>query len=351
MTVSVASKLIQGRSGLSDLGALALAFIDGGVEWLAWAVGDPAASYAFPDETALVAQVQQGLHASPLTLLPGLKLVVSPVKLMTFSLSDLRTLAKAEGGADDAATAAQVAAILAAHGIVTQDGFTAVGAFLARLGVGGAALFQCLGLDDQIAINELITLPPPQGGQPDISGDAAAFAVQQARTPREFADYYRSYLAQIDKLKAVDGSSEQRQAAAAAAVQTLLPLMFGALDCPQVAGLVPPAAVATAVGDWLRYGRRVGFSRLSEGVCRIIDSTTFTTETGAAAQQVVNLYLANAQSFLSANAPRTGRVGQDGRSCVFPIQSGSLYAELLLGAAGTITLRQFRRVPPAAESS
>ena len=89
---------------------------------------------------------------------------------------------------------------------------------------------------------------------------------------------------------------------------------------------------------------------MSEGVCRIIESTTFTSETGAAAQQVINLYLANAQSFLSANNPKTGRISQDGRSCILPAQSGNLYAELLLGPGGGITLRQFRRIPPAAEN-
>ena len=97
MPVSVANKLIDGLYGLSELGAQVLAFIDGGTQWLKWAASAASASYDFPDETAMLAQLQQKLHGSPTTLLPTVGLLVSPAKLMTFSLTDLRALTSAEG--------------------------------------------------------------------------------------------------------------------------------------------------------------------------------------------------------------------------------------------------------------
>jgi hypothetical protein len=350
MAVWVANRLIQDRSGLSGVGAPVLPFIHGGVEWLAWAANDTSFNYNFPDETTLVDQVQQGLHNSPVALLPNLQLLISPIKLMTFSPGDLRTLAKAESGDQDPVTVAQLNSILSAHRVLRQADLAAVPNFLGKLGVASAPVFQCIGLNDTIALAELITLPQPQNGDPDIQSDAASFALAQARAPEQFCDYYRAYMALTTKLETAGTAREQRLAQATTAVETLQSLMFAALDCPQVDGLVSPAEVKAAVSDWLRQGRRIGFSRLSEGVCRIIDSTTFTDETGAAAQQILNLYLANAQSFLSANNPKTGRISQDGRSCVLPAQSGNLYAELQLSPGGCITLRQFRRIPPPSES-
>ena len=344
MTVSVANRLIDGHHGLSGLGALVLGFIDGGTEWLKWAAGAASASYDFPDETAMLAQVQQMLHGSSATLLPTLRLMVSPVKLTTLSVVELRAMAQAEGG--DAET--RINSILSAHGLMTQPDLDAVPAFLASLGVGDAALFQCLGLNDTIDLAGLTAPPPPRAGEPEFQRDAARFALQEARTPEEFADYYRAYLALKAKLNAGQSLPEQDEARARAAVQTLRPTIFTALDCPQVDGLVPPFEVAAAVSAWLRQGRRLGFSRLSEGIRQIVDNTTFTTETGAAAQQILDLYLASAQSFLSANPPTTGRISQDGRSCVFPVQSGNLSAVLKLNPDGGITLQQFRRIPPSA---
>jgi hypothetical protein len=342
MTVSVASKLIDGHGGLSELGALVLGFIDGGTEWLKWAASAASANYDIPSETAMLAQVQQKLHGSSATLLPTLQLMVSPVRLMTLSPTELRAMAKAESGD----TGTSINPILSAHGLMTQQDLDAVPAFLASLGVGGAALFQCLGLNDMINLAGLTASPQPGAGEPGLQRDAARFALQQARTPEEFGDYYRAYLALKAKLNAGGSTPEQDGARASAAVQTLQPPILAALDSPRVDGLVPPSEVATAVSAWLRQGRRLGFSRLSEGIRQIIDNTTFTTETGTAAQQVVDLYLANAQSFLSANPPTTGQISQDGRSCVLPAQSGNLFAELMQNPGGIITLRQFRRIPP-----
>lgn len=348
MTVSVANKILHARGNLSDLGALALAFIDGGTEWLAWAISAPSTKHSFPDEMALISQVQQGLHASPMTFLPGLELMVSPVKLLTLSLGDLRTLARAEDGAQDAATMAQMRAILSAHGLLTQSDLAAVPAFLSSLGVAGTALFRCLDFSEMAGLYELISVPQPQDGPSDLRNEAASFALQQARTPMEFADYYRAYLALVAKRQIASIPAEPRLALATATVSTLLPLLFDAIDCPRVDGLASPAEVGAAINDWTRQGRRIGFSRLSEGVCRIIDSSAFTTETGSAAQAVVNQYLTDAQSFLSSNPPQGRHISQDGRSCLLPASSRDFAAEMLVGPDGGVTLRQFRRIPAPA---
>ena len=353
MTVTVARKLIQGPKGLTETAALALAFIDGGLQWLSWAIGETASSYAFADETEMLVQVQLGLHQSPMTLLPHVGLPVSPMKLMTMSPADLRVLAKAESGSTDPVVARQLRSALSAHDLDTLEDLRATDSFLAALGVADAPALQNMGLDDRKAIHALMTLPrmtADDGPRQEGTG-AAAFAADLARTPMEFADYFRAYLAQTDKLKVAGKPADEQRQVADTAVRTLLPLMFAALDCPQVSGIVAPAVVAGAVTDWLRQGRRIGFSRVSEGVCQIIDSTTFTTETGAAAQQVVNLYLANSMSFLAGNAPLQGRMSQNGASCLFPIRSGSLFAELRLEATGGITLRQFRRLSTTERSA
>lgn len=350
MTVSVANKMIQNRAGLSNLGRLALAFIDGGTEWLDWAINDAVSRYDFPDESTFVADVQQGLHLSRLALLPNLKLMVSPVKLMTLGVDDLRTLANAETGNDSALVAAQVKRILASHRLVTQDQLAAGPAFLTELGVADAPVFQFMGFEESLAIQGLLDLPEADSASdPDLRTEAAAFAVQQARTVPEFADYYRTYLIYATKIGAQGDTPGERTEKAQAAVQTLLPQLFGCLDCPLVSGLVAPAEVGAAVTNWHRRGRQIGFARLSEGVLQIVRNTGFKDETDGAARMIVNSYLTTAQSLLSSVPLQRGIMGQDGASCVFPLENTDQEAELQLGSTGTISLRWFRRktAPPA----
>ncbi len=355
MTVSIAGTPIQQAGSLSTLGRLALAFVDGGLDWLGWALADPAARYEFADETVLLAEVQHGLHASPFAWLPQLGLRVSPVKLMTLGLPDLRSLARAESGDTSAVTAAQLRRVLDDHHLVTQADLAAVPAFLKQLGVGDAPLFQVLGFDDCLALHALVTRPTPDvgdGARPgpvdhaaaqdlSLQKEAAAFGLQQAHTPIEFCDYYRVYLDRSERAASLSATPEARADEALTAVRALLPLLFGALDCPQVQGLPSPATVGAAVQDWLRRGRTLGFGRLSQGVQVLVRHSDYDGQTGPAAQAVVQRYLDAAQAFVAANKPASGVLGQNGTSGKFLLASDSLRAALHVDESQVISFSNF----------
>jgi hypothetical protein len=349
MTISVAGRPIPQAASLSELCRLVLAFIDGGQEWLAWALATPTARYDFADETTLVAQVQQGLHASPLALLPVLTLLVSPVKLMTLGLADLRALAKAESGDTSTVVAAQMQRVLADHRLLPQADLAAVDSWLAGLGVDHAPLFQAMGLAERVALCELMRGPnDPDAAPADVlDQEAAAFAIQQARTPLECVDYVRFYQALAAQPGASAQTPEARANQATQTMQGLLPLFFGALDCPQLSGLPSPGEVSQTVSGWLTSGRRVGFSRLSEGLQQFVRHTSYHNETGDAAQRLVELYIGSAQSFLAAARPRLSRMGQDGSTCTYTLEAGNQQAELQLGANGVISLRSYGLQPSA----
>lgn len=347
--VSVAGTAVTPHNGLSERGRLVLALIDGGMEWLAWAASHPSARYDFADETQLVSAVQSGIHASPLTLLPGIGLWVSPVKLMHLRASDLRTILRAERGDNGTVVEAQTLKVLAEHGILTQADLARVGAFLSELGVAGAPVVSALGLDAQIAIYDLILRSQGDAAQQaDLQQEAATFAVAQARTPFEFIDFYKFYIVYVTKL-GLTGSARVTQANAA--VQVLQPLLFGALDGPQINAPAGPREVARVVNGWLGAGRQLGFARLSTGVAQIIEHSRFTTETGDAAKAMAHGYVREAQAFLALNEPSGVLLGQDGATCVYPVEGEGARAELELGPSGILTLRSFSAAPTPAPAS
>lgn len=344
MSISVAGRPIQNSSALSELGRLALAFVDGGPQWLNWAIASLGTHYHFPDEATLLEGTQKGLHGSPLALLPGLGLSVSPVKLMTLGLGDLRTLALAEAGDASPVVGAQVQHVLREHRLLTAADLRNARAFLASLGVEGAPVFQCIEFMDWAALCELPggSFGGPAPLQP-LQAEAATFGVGQARTPREFADYYRVYLHLAAHLPGLaQASAEQRSGAAQAALQALLPVLLGALDGPSLA-VVPTSAeeVRMAVNNWLMMGRRIGFSSLSEGVRCIVEGTRYQGETGASAARLVDAALQQAMALLAAHAPRSARLGQDGATMILPVGSenaANAQVELRVSSAGLVSL-------------
>ncbi|MBB4592000.1 hypothetical protein [Xanthomonas cannabis] len=352
MSVSIAGRLISMPTMLSTLGRQCLAFIDGGTQWLAWAIQSPDVRYDFPDETSLLDEVQQGLHGTRLALLPQLELKVSPVKLMTLSATDLGTLAQAEAGDSGSVVKAQLQRIFRDNALYTASDLAAGRSLLTQLKVDGAGVFQSLDLEESLALRQLAAEAPPTNVTPALQQEAAAFAVEQAQTPLEFCDYYRFYLACTANIAAAD----ERAHAAASALQTLLLLLFTTLDCPQLQGLPSPNEVERSVAEWLARGRQIGFARLSLAAQQIIQHTRYQGNGDEqAASDAIRLYLQSAQGFLSANRPSRGVLGQDGNSCVFAMQSDTL-AALLQVNGGVISLRDFGAAPasnskPASEET
>lgn len=354
MTVIVAGKLIENSGSLSELARQTLTYIDGGTQWLAWAMRNPMASYQLADETSLLAEVQLGLHGSPMTLLPRTGLSVSPVKLMTLGGADLRTLGLMETGDTSAAVAQQTQRILHDNHLLTAQQLGAAGDFLRELQVRAAPVFQALDFNDRVALCELAVPPPGHDSATpgSLRQEAAAYAVEQARTVPEFCDYYQVYLAHATKLGALDSTAAARGQLVDQAVQTLLPLAFGALDCPQLPDRLPaPAEVERSLHNLLARGYKIGFSRLSQAVLQMVTQTVFTRESGADAARLFDLYLGAAAAFLAGNRLMQARLEQDGSALTFTLRSENQQARLHVNAQRLLSLRMFGTIPPDADAA
>lgn len=340
MSLVVAGMNVSGVEPLSGAAQLVLALIDGGQQWVAWAAGTPQVAYAFADELALLSGIQQGLHATPLMLLPRLGLLVAPERLMALPFDALRRLALGESGD---IPAAEVAAALSSQGLATSGDLAAVDALLAEFGIAAAPLFQAMALGDRLALLSLAReLAASDAADADARKQAAAFAVDWARSPDEFADYFRAWLAIATGADAIT-----KPDAARAALETLLPLAFGALDCPSVAGPAGPEQLAAAVAAWHRAGRRVGFARLSLAVAQLVAHGGFRGQTGQAAQALVDSHVDQAQALLAATLPAGARLRQDGALALYDFAGDGAEAVLGLDASGMITVQSFRPKPAA----
>jgi hypothetical protein len=272
--------------------------------------------------------------------------MVSPIKLMTLSLADLRILHEVEHGEADAEAKSRSGDILEMHGILTQTQLQKGPALLEHLGVGDDPLFQVLTLADQLALQHLLW-SPRDGTPPDpaLMAEAAAFGLEQARTPQEFVDYYLVYLELAAKFGDKANTAHKRHAHAERAVHNLLGPLLSALDCPEWLGPVTKDEVAEAVQIWAGSGRALGFQRISTGVREIVRHTRYRDEIGAVAREYVVVYLVMARSLIAAAPPRRRVLGQDGVTSHFPVQAGDLEGEVLLSPQGVISLAKFRRKP------
>lgn len=337
MTLIIAGRPLDQADGLSEIARIVLSLIDGGVNWLQWAIQAPQGSYAFWDETALVQGVQAGLHGRDVALLPALGLTVGPARLMALAPAQLQALARAETSGKVPATARK---ILAEAGLLTAADLAAGAAWLAGQGVADAAVFGGADLTDRIA---LAGLAAADKAEPTLGREASAFAIAEARTPGEFADYRRLYLA----LAARSGTATagERQALAQSSLKLLLPWMFTALDNPRISP-VAVSEVGRALEEWMRQGRRLGFHSAAAGARQICENTAFAPDTNDAAA-LISSYLAGATAVISAGPLPPAVLGQDGQAMSFRIGQGGWVAELSVSTLGDLALETFQSTEPA----
>jgi hypothetical protein len=334
MTISVGGRQIQPGT-LSEQGLLVIALIDGGRQWLDWAMASPTHRYEFNDTAELVAAVQVGLHGTPASFLRDLGLQISPLKLMTMEAEDLRTLAKGQAG-----FARALAAVLERHHLVSQADCGLVRTFLNALGVDGEPIFQVRSLSD---LSLLLILQREVDVADPLTAEAVRFALSNAGGVAEFVDYLRFYLDYAKTSGHSAATPAVRAATALVAVQTLLPCAFPALDSLEVQGFPPSQQAYAAIRDWISNGRQLGFARASLAIQQFVADGGNAGQIGLEATHLFQAFLKRAQLVLTAAEVGAARMAQDGLTYSFTLAANGDSVEVEVAAAGRVTIAGFGR--------
>lgn len=341
MSVFIDGRSIPHPGQLGSRSKRVLPFIDGGQYWLQWAIDSHEHRYMFADEGMMLDGVQQGLHGSRMTWLPNAGLQVSPIKLLSLHNDELDALRQLEMGPSSSLLSNEVQSILVRHNLLGNKELGAYRPFLVAVGVGDAPLLQQLDFRESLALYQLAHEQGGHGQPTEVQGEAARFALLHARRPIEFADYFRFYL----RAHPPGGSSELRIERATHALQTLLPMLFGYLDGPQLPALPSPDQVRAAVAETLAAKRQIGYARISlaaQQVALFLNEGSGMPMDGERLREAARRQLRSAQLFLDNHPVSHGQLGQDGASLLFAIDGSKEQARLQV-EDNLITLQDYRR--------
>lgn len=333
MVLSVAGRTFQKPEAFSEKFRLVLGLIPSGQEWLAWAIGDSNAHFAFADEEALLSAAPT-LHDSALVLLPALGLLVCPAKLAAMEIDALKTLLAAEQVGDEEAQA-KARAVLAEQGLLTQADLAAGPALLAKLGVADAPVFQIMDYSAHVAVLALVDVLNDVDAE--LAGEAAAFALTVSSTPAEFADNVEIYVT----LAGEGEAPEARARRIANVLRALNGKLFGYLSTQQINESYAAAVVGQVIGQLLTRGMFLGFTRLSLAAREVaVVGKPMTPEAVAAA---VKASIEPISSLLAAHFWRMepGVLRQDGAT-EFPIVQDGRELVILLATNGTLSIDRAR---------
>ncbi len=310
MSLFVAGRSILHPRQLSTLGQRVLFLLDGGVQWVQWAIASGMHRYQFGDEGSLLDAVQQGLHGARMAWLPQAGLQIGPITLLSLGQEDLDTLCRIEAGEDDAPLRLRFQDLLSRHALLTNTALQGFRPFLAGIGVADAPLFQQLDFHESLALCHLASEQATATASDGTRAEAAGFALANARRPIEFCDYYRFYRTAPHTAD----DAEERQLDATHTLHLLLPHLFEMLDRPQLTHLPAPGEVEQAINATLASGRTVGFSRISLAAQQLSIGLPPARLAEQAVVEHARCRMRNAQALLGGRRVNSGRLGQDGAS-------------------------------------
>lgn len=325
--VAVGGETVGSPGALSEKSRKILALIPSGLEWLAWAIGNPADVYGFPDEASLVEAVQSGLHGDGPLLLRAPSLQVSVRRLLELRLEELALIEALERqGDDNTIVDVKTKRMLAANELWTQSDLAVGRDFV---GDDLEPVFQSLGLADQVRLFNLVEEASTEAGlDANVQKEAKAFALERAIVAREFIDFYRLYVAVADGVGSGRGASAKRKALAADLVSALEPHLYGLLKCPFVIEDLTPAEMLRVARAWIAAGNRLGFSCVSHGLHEVVRYAGAAGLDPQAAAATVASYFDGARALVLAGEATSSELGQDGSTCRFRVESESAHGEL-----------------------
>lgn len=341
--VTVGDQQLGSQSDLTAVGG-ALQLIDGGAEWLAWAIGNSTVHYRYADEESLLVGMQSGLHGSELLLLRAMGIQLHPFKLLEMEQEDLGVLTAAENGTGvNSVIEMQARKVLAKYHLLSQSELAIGTDFLTQAEVAAAPVFQGMSLADRVALFNLV-----DGASSELSlnqmiqKEAASFAVQHAQNITEFVDYYQYYIAEVNEVAPAPKGAAARARKAETQLELIAPLLFGKLFCPAVQGVPAPEQLNVILQSWLAGGNGLAFARLSQALAQVAQHASLKGASGETASRIIESYLDQARQFILQRPAGSVELTQDGLDRYYIYDNKQAQAKVCLASNGNVTLATYQ---------
>ncbi|ACL06352.1 hypothetical protein Dalk_4674 [Desulfatibacillum aliphaticivorans] len=323
--IYIADKLMENIGAFSHRFRLIAERIQGGPQWLRFAMHSQTDSYMVGSELELLSLVQEGLHGTKLMLLADLNLLIDPLKLWTLPEDDLALIGTAR-------REESVRDVLDQYGILN---FAQLGKgidFLRSFEIKDKPVFQVMNLADRLALYAIaIGGQEREASKKDLAirKESCEFALQLCQTPKEFQALFRLYEAVCNKYSAKSRSARQKRAQLV--WEDYNELCDGLVETVTLGKKYNPDDLDMEIKSALADLRQVGFSCKATAMLNLIRNTILKCEDQPQARKIVRDYMSAIFNLIAAGTVESASVGQDGVMRL-------TYASALIAPGGSATV-------------
>jgi len=319
--------------------------IPNGTDWMAWAFPMHRPSFTAPSESALLENIQAGLHGTPLLSLNNLGLQLNVSRLLELGDQEYEFLEQALG---QGWMTREAEGAMRREQFLTEKDFTELKLRIEEAGLSGSPLLQSLSLGERIILrNRIMSIPASEwpgvnanSGAADVpAAKAGTFAQNVAQSPRELGaalSFFCSVAKQFGQ------SAEQK---VDALWTQLSQLAFGFLRCPMIPTHYADEWVALSLRQWIGQGNLLGFATIGDAVANMARFSGVNLGSDQIDAKPVEQYVLRAQRFLQSVEP-VSHWCQDGIVRWLEFQAQDSFAKVLLDEDACLSLFEFQESAP-----
>lgn len=314
MAVWLAGRKLERLGDLSAGARHVLSLMDGGCEWLDWALLQDRPARDWADDAEMLQAIQRELHGGETMLLPVARVTVAPRALLYLPAPTLETLVRAEAEGTDSP---QLWAALRQSRFITAADVDTVLGWLDQLQARNTPLLKNLGLECLTRLYDTMNDPTLHAlGIQDMDGLrlAAQWALGTSRTPQTFCDWMQFYGTFITTPVPRSESPVKLVQELGQWIQHVLPLTFDALGSMHTGSGTLLEHIRHGLRLGMAQGHRIGPCSLSSAALQLARFTPMLSFPRSQASEFVQQYLDELQRLCAeTDTLRDMQCSQDGR--------------------------------------
>lgn len=308
-----------------------LSMIQGGADWLRWAMKDtsiPACSVS--SENDLLQLIQTGLHSEEDIRFSTFRAALE--KIFTMQTEDLEQLAAVRNTPNDNETS--LMAILLRNNLYSYRQVNEGGVFTSSEIFVRPDLFKAPSFSDQLILAGFTE--QESATEENLRNQALTFAQVNAATIPEFINLFFFYTYAAQNLLAENLSPQIQASEVQAYYKQLLPLTNYLLFTPSAGPGRSEKEIREGLQKMASSNAFIGYNNAAAAVNNLVRNINLQSETNLQTQ--IEQYLAVIRTLISSTPTPEGSVSQDGRLIRFRMENEQASATVGADAAGSIFL-------------
>lgn len=326
-------QLVENIAGLSTRFQTILSMINGGPDWLRWAMGNSIMPVCkASNENELLLLIQQGLHSDNIIHFNTFRLCLE--KILSMPDGEVEQLALVRNTGSD--TELHLRSLLTRNKLMDYSDVQNAVDFIQQHQRDGGKLFKWPTFNNMLILAAFVKQLPTIDEQ--VMQQAFLFAENNATTVSEFIDLFNFFIYAVNHVFPAGLSPLIQTNEVTQLYNQLLPINYNILFTPSIDPGNSEDVIRENLQQVLSSSRRIGYTTCAAAAANLVQNIHLSGQDNASIKTQVESFLTAILHQVCQNAAPEGLISQDGQLITYSYEANDILVVIGVSSKGNISI-------------